>query len=146
MSCWSSPSGPITATDFLGSSGSALSSFLSKTIGLARGGARLVAVGRLQRLRSAILVWSTYGWSNRPARNFTRRIRRTASSRRRIEIWPVDSSCLPLSRMLVDTISESVPAFSASAPADGPSAATPWPHGPSSGFLGGHARSSATAV
>ena len=44
-------------------------------------------------------------------------------------------------------ISESTPELSASAAASGPSAATPWPHsGTSDGFIGGHARSSATAV
>ena len=48
--------------------------------------------------------------------------------------------------MLVLTISESVPAISALAPASGPSAAVPWPHGPSSGVTGGQARVSATAV
>jgi hypothetical protein len=40
----------------------------------------------------------------------------------------------------------SVPELSASAAASGPSAATPCPHGPSSGVLGGQARSSATAL
>src|SRR5690242_3756503 len=34
MSCWSSPSGPITATDLVASSGSALLSFFSNTIDL----------------------------------------------------------------------------------------------------------------
>src|SRR6266568_1038322 len=52
--------------------------------------------------------------------------------------------------MSVLVISESTPAFSASAAASGPSAATPWPHGlphgASLGFTGGQARSSATAV
>ena len=43
-------------------------------------------------------------------------------------------------------ISESTPAFSASAAASGPSAATPWPHSPVSGLTGGQARISATAV
>jgi hypothetical protein len=59
---------------------------------------------------------------------------------------PSASSRRPWSRMFVETISESVPAMSAWAPASGPSAATPCPHGPSSGSLGGQARSSATAV
>src|SRR3954467_7134675 len=48
--------------------------------------------------------------------------------------------------MNVLVISESVPEFSASAAASGPSAATPCPHGPVSGVFGGHARISATAV
>ena len=48
--------------------------------------------------------------------------------------------------MFLLTISESVPAFSAAAAAPGPSSAMPWPHGPSSGVLGGQVRSSATAV
>src|SRR4029453_13662389 len=39
--------------------------------------------------------------------------------------------------MKVLTISESVPELSASAAASGPSAATPCPHGPSSGVRGG---------
>ena len=43
-------------------------------------------------------------------------------------------------------ISESTPEFSASAAASAPSSATPWPHSPVSGFIGGHARISATAV
>ncbi len=95
---------------------------------------------------SAAFAWSTYGWSNSPARNLTRRIRRTASSMRVIEIGRCCTSCAPKSRKFVETISESVPAFSAAAAASGPSAATPWPHGPVSGFTGGQARSSATAV
>ena len=65
---------------------------------------------------------------------------------RACEIRPWPTSCLPKSRMFVLTISESVPALSASAAASGPSAAKPWPHGPVAGFTGGHARSSATAV
>ncbi len=44
------------------------------------------------------------------------------------------------------TISESVPAISALAPASGPSAAVPWPQEPVAGFTGGQARVSATAV
>jgi hypothetical protein len=49
--------------------------------------------------------------------------------------------------MNVLVISESTPALSASCAAWGPSAATPCPHsGTVSGFLGGQARSSATAV
>ena len=45
-------------------------------------------------------------------------------------------------------ISESTPEFSASAAAAGPSSATPWPQSGCvvSGFFGGQARSSATAV
>ena len=73
-------------------------------------------------------------------------MRRTASSIREVEIRRCASSWAPKSRMFVLTISESVPALSAACAAAGPSAATPWPHGPSSGFRGGHARSSATAV
>ena len=48
--------------------------------------------------------------------------------------------------MSVLVISESTPELSASAAASGPSAATPCPHGPVSGFIGGQARISATAV
>ena len=73
-------------------------------------------------------------------------MRRTASSIRDCEILPCASSCLPNWRMFWETISESVRALSAAAAAPGPSATTPWPHGPSSGFCGGQARSSETAV
>ena len=76
----------------------------------------------------------------------TRRILRTASSIRFMLIRRSASSCSPKSRMSVLVISESTPAFSASAAAAGPSSATPWPHSPESGFFGGQARSSATAV
>ncbi len=63
-----------------------------------------------------------------------------------IETWRRWTSCAPKSRKLVETISESVPAFRAFAAASGPSAAVPCPHGPLSGFTGGQARVSATAV
>ena len=82
-------------------------------------------------------AWSTKGWSNRPARNLTRRIRRTASLIRLIEIRRCASNWRAEVAELVQTISESVPAFSAAAAASGPSAATPWPHGPSSGSSAG---------
>src|SRR4029453_13846446 len=75
-----------------------------------------------------------------------RRIRRTASSMRPIEMRPWASSCAPKSRMSVLVISESTPELRARAAASGPAAATPCPHGPVSGLLGGQARSSATAV
>ena len=43
---------------------------------------------RVRKLAGSVaFVWSTYGWSKRPARNFTRRMRLTASLSRDIEIW-----------------------------------------------------------
>ena len=62
-------------------------SFFSSTIDLpaaARAAARSAGVTKL--VGSTALAWSTYGWSNSPARNLTRRIRRTASSMRDIEM------------------------------------------------------------
>ena len=92
-------SGPITAVFLSLLSGSVAPlapSFLSSTIerpAARRALARSSAVRKL--FGSTALAWSTYGFSNSPARNFTRRIRRTASSIRRSEMRPWSTSILP---------------------------------------------------
>ena len=95
---------------------------------------------------SAAFAWSTYGWSNSPARNLTRRIRRTASSSRAIEMR---CSREQLLAEVADVRAHHLrvgAGVQRRRAAPGPSAATPCPHGPVSGFFGGQARSSATAV
>ena len=79
MSCPLSPSGPITAVALPAVSGSTAPSFLSSTVD------RPAARRAWARLRGSSCLPSaaatfTYGLRNSPARNFTRRIRRTASS------------------------------------------------------------------
>ena len=147
MSCWFLASGPMTAVFFDGSSGRIPPSFRSSTIErLAAFFAAATASGRSICASASAGVYGAYGFSNRPARNFTRRILRTASSIRFIEIRRSRSSCSPKSRISVLVISESTPDSSASSAAAGPSSATPCPHSPEFGFTGGQARISATAV
>src|SRR4029450_12739398 len=141
----SSPSGPITAVFLLGSSGSVELSFFNSTIERAAS-LRASATASGRSCAAPALETSTYGCSNSPARNFTRRMRRTASLSRGIEIWCWASSWAPKSRISVLVLSESSPAVSAWDAASGPSAAKPCPQSPESGFTGGQARISATAA
>ena len=73
----------MTAVFLPGRSGSVASPFFSSTMDLpaaVRAAVRSAGVRKLAG--STALAWSTYGCSKRPARNLTRRIRRTASSSR----------------------------------------------------------------
>ncbi len=120
MSCWLSASGPITAVFFDGSSGSRPFEFFSSTIerlAALRAAARSASVTKLAS--SFAFATSTYGCSKSPARNLIRRMRRTASLTREIGTRPERTSSTPLSRIIVLTISESVPALIAFAAASG---------------------------
>src|ERR671922_469231 len=148
MSCWFFASGPTTAVFLEGSSGSTPPSFFSSTIErLAAVRAAATASGFSISALASAGSNGAYGFSNSPARNLMRRILRTASLIRLIEMRPSPSSCSPKSRKNVLVISMSTPLLSARAAAPGPSSATPWPHsGTSSGLTGGQERSSPTAV
>jgi hypothetical protein len=86
----------MTAVFFDALSGSVGPSFLSSTIerpAASRAAARSLSVTKL--FGSCALATSTNGWSNSPARNFTRRMRRTASSMRAIETRRWATSIFP---------------------------------------------------
>ena len=87
MSLAASPSGPISAVFLVVEIGSTWPWFLSSTT---ERPAALRAAARFSGLSilPGAAATSTYGFSNSPARNLIRRIRRTASSMRFIETWP----------------------------------------------------------
>jgi hypothetical protein len=87
MSCWLLASGPITAVFLAGSKGRIPPLFWSSTIErLAALRAAATASGFSISASALSGATGAYGFSNRPARNLTRRILRTASSIRRIEM------------------------------------------------------------
>ncbi len=83
--------GPVTTTRAVGASGSTLF-WLRSSVMDSRAAARVAS--RPAVTAASALLASTYGWSNNPSSNFSRRIRRTDWSIRATETRPCCTSCM----------------------------------------------------